>query len=281
MSRRIAYALALVLLAAGCQATATGTTTLTKVSTAPKASNKPAAAIATRSIALRVVGPQLLANGGAAILNDAGAGLLQGGQILNDAGAGLVAAGGGNLVAAGGGNFKLLEAESTFVAVDSAAVQALGLDGQPIGAVLTSNARGEVTVSGLPMDTAASFVAAFKVDGKVYRLAAVLGADAGPETLMVDPINTMVEARVREVLAGAGKTAATALTNERLKAVWGICNKADVTVAPEDLEAGRPLAELTAALSKVWTKAIEAKVTTPSEKAEIKAFMTDLAAASK
>ena len=86
MVRSIAFATALALLAAGCQATATGTITPgTRPSTEAKASARPGtpAAASGRAVSVKVVAPSLLAKGGASILNDAGAGLIKGGQILS------------------------------------------------------------------------------------------------------------------------------------------------------------------------------------------------------
>lgn len=264
--RRLAI-LALCTLLAGCQASAGGQITLTQPSKAP---TKPTIA-KVRAIEVKVVAPgQLASAGGASILTDAGAGLIKGGQILTDGGAGLIRTAG---IAP---RFGLLDAVGTFKPVKAAGVQALGLDGKAIGAVVTTNDEGGAKIEGLPQDKAASVFAAFKTGGKVYRLAATLGADAFEGTLYLDPINTMVEARVRDLLKGAD---APKITNARLKSVWGICNKADITLAPEEIEAGRPLAEITATLNKAWKAAIDAKVTSAAEKAEIQAFIADLEAA--
>ena len=258
---------------AGCQGQATAPSPgLASTSGAkPAASAKPvAAAPKLRSQAVRVVAPIELAVGGGKILTDGGAGLIRGGQILTDGGAGLVAK------FALRGAFTLQAATDKFAVVQAAGVQALGLDGQPIGAVGSTDAEGGVTLADLPADKTISVIAAFKANGKVYRLAASLGADDLGGTLQVDPINTMVEARVRDILGAQGGSAL--VTNDRLKRVWTICNKADITLAPAELEAGRSVAELTASLNKAWTAAIDAKVTTASEKAEIQSFMADLAA---
>lgn len=265
--RRIAT-LALCALLAGCQAAAQGQITLTPGAKGPA---KPTVA-KVRAVEVKVVAPgQLASAGGASILTDGGAGLIKGGQILTDGGAGLIRAADAALP-----RFGLLDALATFKPVKAAGVQAVGLDGKAIGAVITTDDQGGAKVEGLPQDRAVSVFAAFRTGGKVYRLAATLGADAFDGTLMLDPINTMVEARVRDLLKGAH---APTITNARLKAVWGICNKADITLTPEELEAGRSLAEITETLDKAWKAAIDAKVTNEAEKAEIKSFIADLEAA--
>lgn len=257
--RRLALAVALALVA-GCQATAGGEISITQAGKATKATAK------VRSIEVKVVAPAQLATAGGNILTDAGAGLIKGGQILTDAGAGLVSRRG------------LFAAIDQFKAVKAAGVQAVGLDGKAIGGVGATDEDGGVRLADLPVGKAVSVIAAFKTGGKVYRLAATLGGDAFDGTLLLDPINTMVEARVRDLLRGKE---APAITNARLKRVWGICNKAEITLDPKDLEAGRPLAELTAALNGAWQAAIDAKVTSAAEKAEIAAFIAELDAAGK
>lgn len=257
--RRLALALALALVA-GCQATAGGEITITQPARGTKATTK------VRAIEVKVVAPAQLATAGGNILTDGGAGLIKGGQILTDGGAGLVSRRG------------LFAAVDQFKAVKAAGVQAVGLDGKAIGGVGATDEDGGAKLADLPVGKAISVIAAFKTGGKVYRLAATLGADAFDGTLMLDPINTMVEARVRDLLGGSD---APTITNARLKRVWGICNKAEITLTPAEIEAGRPLTEITETLNKAWKAAIDAKVTSDDEKAEIQAFIADLEAAGK
>lgn len=249
--KHVAFVLGLGLLTACAPAVAPAVAPSTKPTAV-----KPAA---TRDVKVHVSGPAELAKGGQ-ILADGGAGLIRGGQILAD----------------GGVAFRLQAATAKFASVGGAGVQALALDGKPTGEVVSAGADGNAVVKGVPAGQTLSFQAAFKVGGKVYRVGASLAADDKGEALELDPINTMVEARVRELLAGREPATAAKITNARLARVWTICNNADITLAPEALEAGKPLAELTAALGEAWTKAIEASVTSPDEKAEIKAFMADL-----
>lgn len=215
----------------------------------------------TRSLEIKVLAPGGLAVGGQ-ILTDAGAGFLNGVGILTDAGAGLQPRG-------------LLAAAGTFVSVPDAGVTVLGLDGKTIGTTKGTDAAGGLKLTGLPVNRTLSVVAGFKVDGTIYRLAAVVGADEFAGTLMLDPINTMVEARVRDVLAGSESST---LTNKRLQRVWAICNDANVTINPDELAAGRPLADITATLNAAWKATIDASVTSADEKAEITSFMADLKA---
>ncbi len=257
--RTLALLLGLTLIA-GCQASAGGEITITQPARSTKATTK------VRAVEVKVVAPALLATAGGNILTDGGAGLIKGGQILTDGGAGL------------GPRFDLLAAVDQFKSVKAAGVQAVGLDGKAIGQVGTTDETGGAKLADLPAGKAVSIIAAFKTGGKVYRLAATLGADDFDGTLMLDPINTMVEARVRDLLKGAD---APSITNKRLKRVWGICNKAEITLTPAEIEAGRSLAEITETLNKAWKAAIDAKVTSVEEKAEIQAFIADLDAAGK
>ena len=274
MRRHLALLATLALLAAGCTATAGGEIKVTS------ATNK-ARVAKVRALEVKVIAPGVLAGTGAQILTDGGAGLIKGGQILTDGGAGLITRGDALAapafaVARALPGYALRAAVDQFKPVKAAGVQAVGLDGKAIGKVGTTDEDGGAKLGDLPAGKALSVIAAYKVGDKVYRQAATVGADAFDGTLYIDPINTMVEARVRDLLGGK---AAPTITNARLKRVWGICNQADITVAPEDLEAGRSLEDITAALNKAWKAAIDAKVTSADEKEEIASFIADLTAA--
>lgn len=241
----------------------------------------------TREVALAVTGPGELAAGGSAIAGTGGASLFNGGQIVAAGGGNLVAAGGGNLVAAGGGNlvaagagnlrltpsFRLTADEPRFLAVKGAGVQLVSLDGKPVGKPAEVDDTGLVTLKAVPDGKPLTALAAFQVGEKVYRLAVVVPTGSPEGSLMVDPINTMVEARVRDILGTDGQAAA--LTGKKLQRVWDICNDAGVTVKPADLEAADD-ASTRAALTRVWQEAIDAKVTSAEAKQEIKDFMAEL-----
>jgi hypothetical protein len=239
-------------------------------------------AVATRTIKMHVAGPlelatqgSLISDKGNAILTDAGAG------ILTDAGAGVVSAGGSNVISAGGANFRVAAASvDSFVSVGKADVQLFSMDGKPVGKAFETAADGTVEVKakdGKPLLA----VAMFKVNGKVYRLRTNLATGKLAETASVeiDPINTMVEARIRQLVGT--KDTITPMTFDKLKRVWMICNSAGITVAPADLEADVAPATSLERLNKVWSDAIASKVTSQAEKDEIKAFMAEIEAIAK
>lgn len=258
---------ALGVLLAGCTTAATTTTsqlTLKQVSPAQ----------VLRTLNLHVAGPIDLAIGGK-ILNDASAGVIASG------GGNVVAAGGGNVIASGGGNlapsFHVAASTEKFADVGKATVQLFTLDGKPDGAAVTAGEDGKVSVKA--KDKVLSAVATFKVDGKTYRVATILAAGKADSSVEVDPINTMVEARVRQVVGTNDKQ--LAMTFTKLKRVWSICNGANITVAKEDLEADKSSDEILARLTAVWKEAIDSKVTSQADKDEIKAFIGELQAAVK
>lgn len=258
-------------LLAGCQAAAgTGNSQLTLKQVSPAA--------VSRTLNLRVTGPNDLAVGGK-ILNDAGA------AILTDAGAGVIAAGGGNVVAAGGGNvvaagglnFRLQGVSTdSFATVAKAHVQLFTLEGEKVGSSHVAGEDGKVAVKakdGKPLLA----VSMFKVDGKIYRVAALVATGGKEASVEIDPINTMVETRVRQIVGANEKL--TPVTFDRLKKVWSICNAAGITVAKEDLDTSKTPQESMDRLTALWKEAIDAKVTSQADKDEIKAFMTELTAA--
>ncbi len=257
---------------------------------AKKAATKGKAGTAkTREIAIAVTGPGDLATGeaGTAIIGTGGVALFKGGQIVAAGGGNLVAAGAGNLVAAGAGNlvaagagnyqlapaFRVMATGPRFPAVTGAGVQLVSLDGKPVGNPVAVDASGHVKVKAVPDGKPLTALAAFQVGDKVYRLAVVVPTGKVDGSLMADPINTMVEARVRDILGTSGQAAA--LTGKKLQRVWDICNDAGVTVKPADLEASDD-ATTRAALTKVWQDAIDSKVSSATEKQEIKDFMAEL-----
>ncbi|MDB5101002.1 MAG: hypothetical protein JWM80_5423 [Cyanobacteria bacterium RYN_339] len=224
--------------------------------------SSPVAVAAARSLAVEVRAPRELGSGGP-ILTDGGVGLIRGGTILTDGGVGVVAA-----------KLRLLGAAETLdQVVGGAGIQLVGFDGSPVGATVASDGAGHATLD-VPDGAALTCLAAFKTGGKVYRLAAVIAPGALDTAVMLDPINTLVESRVRDVLGS--RTRSDALSPARLKRIWTICNNAEVAVSPADLEAGVAPAVAAKNLEKIWTAAIDAKVTSAAEKAEIAAFIQAL-----
>jgi hypothetical protein len=231
-----------------------------------------AGASAGRSVELDINGPGDLARNGH-ILTDAGAELWSGGHILTDAGAELVSDQGASL------GFQVMDAKASFAPVARAGVQLLKLDGTPVGAPVAADDQGVVHLTNVPGGQPLSAVAAFKTGGKVYRLATVLSPDTQMAPVFVDPINTLVEARVRDILGPNPNVSMASMTFQRLKQVWMIANAAGVTVDSKDLEAGQSDEQLLAKLTALWQQAIDSKITSPEDKATIESFVSDLHAA--
>lgn len=222
-------------------------------------------AAAARSLVVNVRAPKELGAGGA-ILTDGGVGLIRGGQILTDGGVGVDQP----------ARFFLADALAQDLPVPAAGVQAVAFDGTPVGAPVAADAAGAAHLD-LPDGQPLTCFAAFRTGGKVYRLSAVIATGALADAVMLDPINTMVESRVRQLLGT--KQRSEALAPERLKRVWTICNEAGVTLAPADLEAGVAPEVAAQKLEQAWTSAIQSRVTSEAEKAEIQAFVAALKAA--
>jgi len=93
----------------------------------------------------------------------------------------------------------------------------------------------------------------------------------------VDPINTMIEARLRQLLNGA--TSAKPITFDKLDQLHTVCNRANITIGTASLRADRALADVTTDLNAVWTDQIDAKVKDPTDLAGVKGFVADVKAA--
>jgi hypothetical protein len=236
---------------------------------APQAVLTHSAAVATaaaRTFEVSVRAPKELGAGGA-ILTDGGVGLIRGGQILTDGGVGVDQP----------AKFFLADELAQVLPVGGAGVQAVAFDGTPVGGPVAADAQGTARLVDVPDGQPLTCFAAFRTGGKVYRLAAVIASGSLGGPVMLDPINTMVESRVRQLLGG--KQRSEALAPDRLKRVWSICNAAGVTLAPADLEAGVAPEVAAEKLNQAWTTAINSQVTSEAEKAEIQAFVAALKAA--
>lgn len=258
MNHRLSLGLAgLCALLVGCQPAALG----------PGLSVTPLRASSATPIELLVKAPAALASGGQ-LLSDLGAGLISrdGGHLLSDLGAGLVAS---SLQP----NFGLLQAPAPDAAVGQAAVELRTLDGKPVGKAALADADGKVVLSARGSKPLTA-VALFGAGGKVYRLAAVVTPSDAPGSFIVDAINTMVEARVRPILAKRKDSGE--VTYDKLKQVWMICNQAGVTADPADLQADRSDAEVIARLQEIWQEALT-KVD-EADRAVIRDFVASLEA---
>jgi hypothetical protein len=174
------------------------------------------------------------------------------GKIVSAPIASVIAAGGGNVIAAGGGNltgpgglgFRVAAAAATYAPVASAFVYIEDpLTGKGVGAGYTTDAQGTIKLPSVPDEAKAlSAIARFTIGGKEYRMAVPLAFGSAKGAVVADPINTVVEGRVRQILRENGK--ASALSFQQLAAVWTVFNDADVTIDLAALENGRSLDDL-------------------------------------
>lgn len=279
----------------GCQAQAAGQISLTpKVTDKGKTDAKKPAEPALRAVELFVFAPaSMVAAGGGNIVGEDASGLAaSNGLSLVAAGAGnIVAAGAGNIVAAGGGNIIAAGAGNLLARTPSFRVQAAAVDSfkaveqavvtfktlSPEGTLIskvaaTTDAKGYLKFAAV-QDSTVMAVAKFKLNGKVYELAAPVAKGAQSAATMVDPINTFIAGRIRAILRDNGIKDDAPLVLEDLKMVWDHFNKAGITMSPDDLKENASLADLDAFY--------KAKVPLlPAEgQAAVKAYMSKIAAA--
>ncbi len=281
-------ALTLLAMAAlvGCQAQGAGQITLSSKTTDKKIDAKKPGEPALRAVELFVNAPaSLVAAGAGNILAEDANGLAStNGLSLVAAGAGnIVAAGGGNIVAAGGGNllartpsFRVQAAAvDTFKAVEKAVVtfKTLSPEGTLISKVAaTTDAKGYIKFAAV-QDTTVMAVAKFKLNGKVYELAAPVAKGTQTAPTMVDPINTFVAGRIRTILKENGIKVDAPLVLEDLKQVWDHFNEAGVTMTADELKENASLEDLDAFYKKYLPQL------SAEGQAAVKAYMGKIAAA--
>jgi hypothetical protein len=202
--------LALGLALAGCQA--------------PGGASLTTSPTALRALSVLVNAPTSLAGGAGAIRSEAVS------NVIAAGGGNVIAAGGGNVIAAGGGNYRVRAAAAAYAPVTDAFVYVEDtLTGKAVGAGVTTDATGRIALAGVPDDgRALSAVARFKLNGKDYRMAVAIAPGPASGPVVADPINTVVEGRIRQILRAKGK--ASALAFAQLSAVWTVFNDADVNV---------------------------------------------------
>lgn len=258
LSRHWLAPLAAALLAAGCSDAVTGLAPLmrAKANMPQAAAATPTPSPAARTVSMRVLGPGALGTD-AKIVSSAAAPLIDSsGHILTDA----------------LGAYRLAATEAT-VPVSGASVQLQTLAGTPVGSLMTSGSDGSLSVSA-PDGAQLVAVAAFQVGSKIYRQAALLPPGAAPsDAVLIDPINTMVEARVRSLLGDRQES--DVLDFDALKRVWSICNDLGVTIDPEKLRADTPAETARAALVGAWEQALAA-VKDDDAKADLATFVSVL-----
>jgi hypothetical protein len=213
------------------------------------------AAAKTRAMSVVVIAPNALANLNGKIQSDAIASVVAagGGNVVAAGGGNVVAAGGGNVVAAGGGNviaagganfagptFRIQAAVTNYTPVIKAFVYLEdALTGKGIGDGYATDETGTIQLKGIPDGKAISAIARYKLGDKEYRQAVPIAFGSADKPVYADPINTVVEGRVRQILRENGK--ASALSFEMLKKVWDVFNEADVDVDVSALENGKSL----------------------------------------
>jgi hypothetical protein len=206
----------------------------------------------TRAMSVLVNAPNTLAGSNGQIVSSPIASVIAagGGNVIAAGGGNVIAAGGGNVIAAGGGNllggpaFRVAAAAAGYAPVASAFVYIEDtLTGKGVGAGYTTDAQGRIQLPRVPDEARAlSAIARFSIDGKEYRMAVPLAFGSAAGAVVADPINTVVEGRVRQILRENGK--ASALSFQQLAAVWTVFNDADVKIDLAALENGRSLEDL-------------------------------------
>ncbi|MFN3429064.1 MAG: hypothetical protein ACK46X_03815 [Candidatus Sericytochromatia bacterium] len=214
---------------------------------------KQSEAAKVRAQSVIVNGPVSLANFNGKIQSDAIASVISagGGNVISAGGGNVISAGGGNVISAGGGNlkaavpaFRVQAALATYTPVTNAFVYLEDvLTGKGIGKGYKTDENGQINLTAIP-DTGAAIaaIARFKMGDKEYRMGVNLGMGKFDAPVYADPINTVVEGRIRQILRDSGK--ASALSFEQLKDVWAVFNDADVDIDVTALENGKTLEDL-------------------------------------
>lgn len=185
----------------------------------------PAPAAVDPPLGVRVAGPQALANGGAAI----------------------IAAGGGGIIGPNGAAFRVLAMADAYVPVAGARVRAVALDGRALAEAVTDE-RGAATFpraalpAGEPIAVRTTYVP-FGAGQVAYYASALVAADGVAGGQVLDPINTLIEAKLAPLLA-AKPAPARAVGMAALKALWADANALDATIPVERLEAAAGVAGL-------------------------------------
>ncbi|MDB5101377.1 MAG: hypothetical protein JWM80_5798 [Cyanobacteria bacterium RYN_339] len=200
------------------------------------------------------------------------------GKLLSDAMAGQIPPGGAAAgLTAAGLSFRVQDASDDLVPVEKGRVQLQTLAGVAVGKQLATDANGKVTLPAVPEDQLLTVIVSFARAGKPYRLASLVPPGRPTGVLSADPINTMIEARLRDVLGT--QTGAKPITFDRLDKLHGVCNRSNVFIATASLRADRALGDATKDLNDVWTAEIAAKVKDPTDLAGVKGFVADVKAA--
>lgn len=259
-------------------------------STAPgvKPSTLPATQLA--GLHLQVLAPAALLSSGASVIQAtdsaalaaergvnivaAGAGNIVasgGGNIVASGGGNIVAGGAGNIVAGGAGNYRLQASLAKFAPVAKALVTLETLSGALVTKVaVESTANGAVVFPEAPGKEPLLLVARFKVNGVTYQMSCPIGTEKLMEgqAYAVDPINTVLQGRIRTILNQAGT--GLLISPGELKAVWAVFNDAEVEVGLDTLKATSTLADLDAFYNQMLAKV-------PTEKRLVVAdYMTKL-----
>lgn len=213
--------------------------------------------------------------------------LAKGGKIISEAG--------GVAIGSTGASFKVLEdaprfrvaaSSSGFAPVTKGTFQLYTFQGDAVWDPLEISGDAAFKVA-VPEGRPLTAVATFQIGETVYRVATPI-VDGKPDApLVLDPIQAMIEARVRELSTRYSNPKNDAeraerilpnmagVTFESLERIHTICDQANVSVEKEALVSAEP-EEVIKKLTPVWAREIAAKVTKSSEKAEIESFVGGL-----
>jgi hypothetical protein len=214
---------------------------------------------ATREVALTVLAPASLAKTGSTVVNEDPAGLIAAGglNLISNTSVPLIAAGGLNLaptVEALAPRFGLQATGTEVKPVAKAVItfHEFTADGRALTALAAqTDAEGKIVLKAVAGERPLEARAVFKIDGETYRLsAAVAAGNLGGMPTILDPINTIVAARIRAILKASGKTN-PALVAQDLKAVWQAVNDSGVPVDLAMIRSGASLEDLDAFYQKL------------------------------
>jgi hypothetical protein len=236
----------------------------------------PTTPAATRAVALAVLAPGSLAKTGTTVVNEDPAGLIAAGglNLISNTSTPLIAAGGLNLaptVDALTPRFALRATGTEVKPVQKAVVtfHEYTADGKALTPLAAqTDAEGKIVLKAVAADRPLEARAVFKVGGETYRMASAIPAgDLGGMTTVLDPINTIVAARIRAILKANGKTN-PALVFGDLKNVWQAVNDSGVAVDLAMLRSGATLEELDAFYQKLVDQ-----MTDPAQKKIVTDYM--------
>lgn len=206
-----------------------------------------------------------------------------GGKIISEAGGVAIANGASNYRAPA---FNVLASSSGFAPVSKGTFQLYTFQGGAVWDPIAISGDTAFKVA-VPEGRPLSAVATFRIGEVDYRVAAVVVDGKLDKPLVLDPVQTMIEARVRELTtrySNAKNDAERAerilpnmagVTFETIARINTICDQANVSVEKDAL-VNADGEETIKKLSPVWARETESKITKDAEKQEIQGFVSTL-----